>query len=93
MRGAVVRKLVGATKHGNENRRYDLLSPAHAAAGGALAVSNFLSGLLFFEMLIKPRFNRKEGFMFFAYYLQAPLYERFGLLGNFSCPGQECVNL
>ena len=39
MRGAVVRRLVGATKHGNENRRYDLLSPAHAAAGGALGTS------------------------------------------------------
>ncbi len=25
MRGAVVRRQVGATKHGNENRRYDLL--------------------------------------------------------------------
>ena len=36
MRGAVVRRLVGATKHGNENRKYELLSPAHAAAGGAL---------------------------------------------------------
>jgi len=36
MRGAVVRRQVGATKHGNENRRYDLLLPAHAAAGGAL---------------------------------------------------------
>ena len=52
MRGAVERRVVDATKHGNENQRYDLLSPAHAAAGGALAVSNFLSGLLFFEMLI-----------------------------------------
>jgi hypothetical protein len=41
MRGAVVRRLVGATKHGNENLRYDLLSPAHAAAGGALGGINF----------------------------------------------------
>ena len=27
MRGTVVRRQVGATKHGNENRKYDLLSP------------------------------------------------------------------
>ena len=37
MRGAVVRRLVLATEHGNDNRKYDLLLPAHAAAGGALA--------------------------------------------------------
>ena len=36
MRGVVVRRQFGATKHGNENRIYELLSPAHAAAGGAL---------------------------------------------------------
>ena len=35
MRGIVVQRQVGATKHGNENRKYDLLSPAHVAAGGA----------------------------------------------------------
>ena len=28
------------TKHGNEKQRYDLLSPAHAAAGGALCANN-----------------------------------------------------
>ena len=39
MRGAVERRVVGATKHENENRKYELLSPAHAAAGGALATS------------------------------------------------------
>ena len=39
MRGTVVRRQVGATKHGNENRKYDLLSPAHAAAGVALGVN------------------------------------------------------
>ena len=38
-RGAMVRIGVGATKHGNENRKYDLLSPAHAAAGRPLGVS------------------------------------------------------
>ena len=37
MRVVVLRRLVGATKHGNENRKFNLLSPAHAAAGGALA--------------------------------------------------------
>ena len=39
MRGAVVWRQVGVTKHGNGNRKYELLSPAHAAAGGALAAS------------------------------------------------------
>jgi len=39
MRGTVVRRPIGATKHGNENRKYELLSPAHAAAGGALWAS------------------------------------------------------
>ena len=33
MRRALVRRQIGATEHGNENQRYDLLSPAHAAAG------------------------------------------------------------
>jgi len=40
MRGAVERRVVRANKHGNENRKYDLLSPAHAAAGGALGGKN-----------------------------------------------------
>ena len=39
MRGAMVRRQVGATKHGNVKRKYELLSPAHAAAGGALGVN------------------------------------------------------
>ena len=47
MRGAVVRMLVGATKHGNENQRYELLSPAHAAAGGALVPKQLMSGFVF----------------------------------------------
>ncbi len=35
IRGAVVRTVVGATKHENENQRYDISSLTHAPAGGA----------------------------------------------------------
>jgi len=50
MRGAVVWRQVGVTKHGNGNRKYELLSPAHAAAGGALATIIFMKRLIFLRI-------------------------------------------